>query len=127
MATATWCCTTRATRDGQHGFDVVLKDIKRQSYVTLHYAIDPESGILARSATIENREPEAVTVEQAAAAAWALPPAHYTLNYLTGRWAGEWTLNQETLHPGARVTRKPARFDWAPGESMVCDSGRRSR
>ncbi len=42
-------------------------------------------------------------IEQAAAAAFALPPAHYTLNYLTGRWAGEWTLKQETIHPGARV------------------------
>ncbi len=58
-------------------------------FVTLHYAIDPDSGILARSATIENREAQPVTIEQAAAAAWALPPAHYTLNYLTGRWAGE--------------------------------------
>jgi alpha-galactosidase len=85
------------------GLDVVLKDIKRQIFVTLHYAIDPESGILARSATIENRGTEAVTLEQAAAAAWTLPPAHYTLNYLTGRWAGEWTLNQEAVHPGARV------------------------
>ncbi len=89
-----------ATADG---FDVVLKDIERKIYVTLHYAIDPESGILARSATIENREPQPVTIEQAAAAAWALPPAHYTLNYLTGRWAGEWTLTSEPLHPGARV------------------------
>jgi alpha-galactosidase len=80
-----------------------LKDISRPIYVTLHYAIDAESGILARSATIENRGNEAVTVEQAAAAAWALPAGHYTLNYLTGRWAGEWTLNQETVHPGARV------------------------
>jgi alpha-galactosidase len=71
--------------------------------VTLHYAINPESGILARSATIENGEAAPVTVEQAAAAAWALPPAHYTLNYLTGRWAGEWTLNQEAVHPGERV------------------------
>ncbi len=62
-----------------------------------------ESGILARSATIENREAQPITIEQAAAAAWALPPAHYTLNYLTGRWAGEWTLTQETLQPGARV------------------------
>ena len=35
-----------------HGFDVVLKDIKRGIYVTLHYEMDPESGILARSATI---------------------------------------------------------------------------
>jgi alpha-galactosidase len=32
-----------------------------------------------------------------------LPRGHYTLNYLTGRWAGEWNLTQETLHPGARV------------------------
>jgi alpha-galactosidase len=71
--------------------------------VTLHYDIDPESGILERSATIENRGTEPVTVEQAAAAAWALPPSHYTLNYLTGRWAGEWTLTQEPVHPGARV------------------------
>jgi alpha-galactosidase len=90
-----------------HGFDVVLKDISRPVYVTLHYAIDPESGILARSATIENRgtgsDASAVTVEQAAAAAWALPAGHYTLNYLTGRWAGEWSLTQETVHPGARV------------------------
>ena len=87
----------------QDGLDVVLKDIKRSFFVTLHYSIDPESGILARSATILNRGAADVTIEQAAAAAWALPPAHYTLNYLTGRWAGEWTLTQETLHPGARV------------------------
>jgi alpha-galactosidase len=85
------------------GFDVVLKDISREVYVTLHYAMDPESGILARSATIQNREAQPVTVEQAAAAAWSLPAARYTLNYLTGRWAGEWTLTQEAVHPGARV------------------------
>ncbi len=90
--------TTRAD-----GIDVVLKDIERKIYVTLHYTMEPQSGILARSATIENREAQPVTVEQAAAAAWALPPAHYMLNYLTGRWAGEWTLTQETIAPGARV------------------------
>ncbi len=42
-------------------------------------------------------------VEQAAAAQWMLPPDRYILSYLTGRWAGEWTLNQEPIHPGARV------------------------
>jgi alpha-galactosidase len=87
----------------EKGLDVTLKDIKRSLFVTLHYSIDPDSGILARSATILNRGGEPVTIEQAAAAAWAFPPAHYTLNYLTGRWAGEWTLTQEALHPGARV------------------------
>jgi alpha-galactosidase len=90
-----------------HGFDVVLKDIARPIFVTLHYEMDSASGILARSATIENRgagsEAEAVTVEQAAAAAWALPAGRYTLNYLTGRWAGEWNLNQEPVLHGARV------------------------
>jgi len=86
-----------------NSLEVVLKDIERPIFVTLHYAIDPDSGILARSATIENRGKESVTVEQAAAAAWMLPPAQYTLSYLTGRWAGEWTLNQEKLDAGARV------------------------
>ena len=91
-----------ANGDG-HAFDVVLKDISRAVTVTLHYQMDPESGILARSATIENREPKPIMIEQAAAAAFSLPPAHYTLSYLSGRWAGEWTLNQETVHQGQRV------------------------
>jgi len=86
-----------------NGFDIVLKDIKEPVYVTLHYAIDPDSGILARSATIENKESQPITIEQAAAAAWTLPRGNYSLNYLTGRWAGEWTLTQEPIHPGARV------------------------
>jgi len=85
------------------GFNVVLKDIKRKVFVTLHYAIDPGSGILSRSATIENKEQEPISIEQAAAAAWSVPAGHYTLDYLTGRWAGEWTLTQETLKPGERV------------------------
>jgi len=83
--------------------EVVLKDISRAVKVTLHYRIDPETGILARSATIENGEAKPILLEQAAAAAFALPPAHYTLSYLSGRWGGEWTLNQETIHQGQRV------------------------
>ena len=35
------------------GLTIVLKDIKRNVFVTLRYAMDPASGILARSATIE--------------------------------------------------------------------------
>ena len=92
-----------SSNEAPHGFNVVLKDIKRRIYVTLHYEMDPKSGILARSATIENREAQAVMVEQAAAAAWALPTGAYTLNYLTGRWAGEWNLTQEPVQAGERV------------------------
>ena len=93
----------RATPNGPQSLDVLLKDISREIYVTLRYSIDPESGILARSASIENREKQPVMIDQAAAAQWTLPPARYTLSYLTGRWAGEWTLNQELIQGGARV------------------------
>ena len=92
-----------STKPDANSLEITLKDISRAVTVTLHYKMDPESGILARSATIENSEPKPILIEQAAAAAFALPPAHYTLNYLTGRWAGEWTLNSETIHGGSRV------------------------
>ena len=92
-----------SSKHDDHSIDVVMKDISRAVIVTLHYNIDPESGIVARSATIENHEPKPIMIEQAAAAAFSLPAAHYTLSYLSGRWAGEWTLNQETIHQGQRV------------------------
>ena len=83
--------------------DVVLKDVSRAVTVTLHYWMDPETGILARWSTIENREPKPIVIEQAASAAYALTPGKYKLNYLSGRWAGEWNLNTEEVRPGARV------------------------
>jgi alpha-galactosidase len=88
---------------GAGAFEISLKDISREIYVTLHYSIDAETGILARSAVIENREKQSVVVEQAAAAQWTLPAARYMLSYLTGRWAGEWTLNQEPIQGGERI------------------------
>jgi alpha-galactosidase len=88
---------------GSGGAVVLLKDISREIYVELSYSFDKESGILARSASIQNREKQPVVIEQAAAAQWTLPPARYTLSYLTGRWGGEWTLNQEPIHGGERV------------------------
>ena len=93
----------RPTPNGAQSLEVLLKDIAREVYVTLKYSIDVESGILSRSANIENREKQPIVIEQAAAAQWTLPPDRYTLSYLTGRWAGEWTLNQEPIHAGARV------------------------
>ncbi len=92
-----------ATPDGPQALQVLLKDISREIYVTLRYSMDAESGILARSARIENKEKSPVVVEQAAAAQWTLPSARYTLNYLTGRWGAEWTLNQEPIQGGERV------------------------
>ncbi len=92
-----------ATPHGPRSVDVLMKDISREIYVTLRYSIDLETGILARSANIENKEKQPVIIEQAAAAQWTLPPSRYTLNYLTGRWGAEWTLNQEPIQGGARV------------------------
>jgi alpha-galactosidase len=93
----------RAAQNSPQSVELQLKDISREIYVTLRYSIDAESGILARSADIENREKQPVVIEQAAAAQWTLPPARYTLSYLTGRWAGEWTMNQEPILGGERV------------------------
>jgi alpha-galactosidase len=97
--------TDSADEHGAEGdaVDVVLKDISRDVRVTLHYWMDAQSGVLARWATIENHEKEPIVVEQAAAAAFSLAPAHYKLNYLSGRWGGEWTLNTEAIHQGQRV------------------------
>jgi alpha-galactosidase len=93
----------KATPNGAQSLEILLKDISREVYVTLHYSIDSETGILARSASMENREKQPIVIDQAAAAQWTLPPSRYTLNYLTGRWAGEWTLNQEPIQAGTRV------------------------
>jgi alpha-galactosidase len=92
-----------STSNSAQSLDVLLRDISREIFVTLRYSMDAESGILARSATIENRGKQPVIIEQAAAAQWTLPPARYTLSYLTGRWAGEWTVNQEAIIGGSRV------------------------
>src|SRR3984885_13674051 len=92
-----------SSKSTANAYEVLMKDISREIYVTLRYAMDAESGILARSAVIENRDKDAVIVEQAAAAQWTLAPSRYTLSYLTGRWGAEWTLNQEPIQGGERV------------------------
>jgi alpha-galactosidase len=93
----------RATPAGPQSIEILMKDISREIYVTLRYSMDAETGILARSASIENRGKQPVVIEQAAAAQWSLPPARYTLSYLTGRWGGEWTLNQAPIQGGETV------------------------
>ncbi len=83
---------------------VTMKDISLAVYVTLDYKIDPGTGILRRSATIENRTAAPLTIEQAFAATWNLPRGNdYRLRYLTGRWAGEWHVQQQPVHPGETV------------------------
>jgi alpha-galactosidase len=83
---------------------VQLKDISRDVRVELRYEIDGETGILARSARIENHTGKVLVVQQAAAAAWTLPAADdYRLYSLSGRWAAEWHLDERPLAPGTTV------------------------
>ncbi len=83
---------------------IVLKDISRDVYVTLQYQVDVATGILRRSAAIENRTQNPLTIEHASSATWNLPQStDYQLRYLTGRWAGEWELQQQAMHPGEVV------------------------
>ncbi len=86
------------------GLSIVMKDISREVYVTLHYAIDPETGIMCRWAEIENRTGSPFTIEQVAGATYNLPRgSDYHLHFLTGRWAGEWTVQDEAINGGKIV------------------------
>src|SRR5437899_594598 len=81
-----------------NNLEITLKDEISALFVHLHYRVYPDSGILERSAEIENRTSEEVTLESAQSASWTLPrDGSYRLHYLTGRWAGEWQLQTETL------------------------------
>ncbi|WBS04918.1 alpha-galactosidase [Pseudoduganella sp. SL102] len=86
-----------------------LKDVSRAVHVTLTYAMDAATGILARSAVVENRTASWIQVDQLAAAAINLPYSDdYRVSYLTGRWAGEFALQTRPIAPGSIVieTRK---------------------
>ncbi len=83
---------------------ITMKDISLDVYVTLQYKADGETGILRRSAEIENRTDASFTIEQVSAATWNLPRGtNYRLRYLTGRWAAEWSVQEQPVHPGKTV------------------------
>ncbi|NYF50708.1 alpha-galactosidase [Tunturiibacter gelidoferens] len=83
---------------------IMMKDVSRDVYVMLTYQADGETGILRRSATVENRTDAPFTVEQIAAGTWSLPRGtDYRLRYLTGRWAGEWNVQERHIEPGKTV------------------------
>lgn len=84
--------------------DILMKDISLDVYVTLQYKADGETGIIRRSAEIENRTDAPFTIEQVFSATWNLPRGtDYRLRYLSGRWAGEWNVQEQPVHPGKTV------------------------
>ena len=83
---------------------IVMKDVSRDVFVTLAYQPDAETGILRRWAEIENRTNAPFTMEQVSAATWSLPRGtDYRLRYLSGRWAGEFNVNEQPVQPGKTV------------------------
>ena len=82
---------------------VTLKDILREVRVELVYSMDAQTGVLARSATVENGTGQALRIDQIGAAAFTLPSGDYDLHYLTGRWWAEWQLQTRPISPGATV------------------------
>ena len=81
-----------------------LQDAKRAVRVALTYAMDEATGILARSAVVENRTGNWIQVDQMAAACLNLPYSDdYQLSFLSGRWAGEFMLQTRAITPGAFV------------------------
>ncbi|MDH7639344.1 alpha-galactosidase [Sphingomonas oryzagri] len=83
---------------------VELADIARPLDVTLRYRIDPNTGILARSAVIRNAGKSPVRLDQVAAAVFTLPAGDdYRLHYLTGDWGAEWTQNVQPVTPALAV------------------------
>lgn len=84
--------------------EIELADIARPIRVTLRYTIDPDTGIIGRSAVIHNDAKVPVRLDQASSAAWSLPVGDdYRLHYLTGRWAAEWTLQERPVSAGETV------------------------
>jgi len=81
---------------------VQLKDVKRAVHVSLTYAMDEATGVLSRSAVVENRTHSWIQVDQMAAACLNLPYSDdYQLSFLSGRWAGEFMLQTRPVTPGA--------------------------
>jgi alpha-galactosidase len=83
---------------------IKLKDIERELFVRLRYTVYPKTGIICREAVVENRTGKPVVVESAQSGAFYVPRGDgYRLRYLSGRWAGEWQLNEEAVHTGVKV------------------------
>lgn len=87
-----------------HEIDIRMKDIERPVFVTLHYIMDEETGVLAREATIENRTDGPISLEEVQSATWNLPRGdHYRLHYVTGRWGSENSLQMRPVSGGKTV------------------------
>jgi alpha-galactosidase len=102
---------------------VHMRDIRQTLDVDLHYAIDPDTGIVARSATVRNRGNRIVIVRQASAGSWNLPAGDdYSLRYLSV----DWQLRTRPVEPGETALESHGSHPWfaiARGDAWPEESG----
>ncbi len=83
---------------------IVLKDLKDDLFVTLNYHVYAAEGIIRKTALIENKTRQAISVESLQSGAWYMPHGEgYRLSYVTGRWAAESQLTREPIHTGTKI------------------------
>ncbi|MBE7217073.1 MAG: alpha-galactosidase [Caulobacteraceae bacterium] len=83
---------------------VELADIERPLSVTLRYTMYPDTGVVARQATVRNGGAAPVRLDQFLAAVFTLPPApDWRLRYLSGRYASEFQAREQPVTPVAAV------------------------
>jgi alpha-galactosidase len=91
-------------RIDSNSLTISLKDTIYDVFVDLAYLSYPDIGIIRKSTIIRNGTKQPLVIESAQSGVWNVPAgAGYNLSYLTGRWAGEYQLNREPVHPGTKV------------------------
>jgi alpha-galactosidase len=89
---------------GENTLAIRLKDIQRDVFVNVIYRVYPGTGVIAKSAVIENRTKQPFMIESAQSGVWYMPRGtDYRMSHLYGRWAGETQLVREVLKPGKKV------------------------
>ena len=83
---------------------VELADIRAPFTATLTYTIDPQTGVIGRSASVRNGGAAPVRLDQLASAVLTLPAApDWRLHTLTGRHAAEWSQDSQPVTPALAV------------------------
>ena len=106
---------------------IELKDIKYDLVVTLTYRVYPAEDIVRKSARIENKTDQPITIESAQSGVWYVPRnQHYRLTYAAGSLGGRGSIAAGNGSPGLDGSREPAR-EYQPPDEPVVRSGRKRK
>src|SRR5690606_24335451 len=73
-----------------HTLTIRLNDPQYPLSVALVYRVVPEHDLIERSAVVENRGTDPITLDRVMTAAWTFPRRdRFRLRWLNGKWAGE--------------------------------------